>query len=34
MAAGIVLLLIGAFVLARTFVKDDEGKNLVDRILG
>jgi len=34
MATGLVLLLIGLFVLARTFVRDDEKKNLVDRILG
>lgn len=33
MATGIVLLLIGVWLLSRTFVRDDDGRNLVDRIL-
>lgn len=33
MAAGLVMALIGTFVLLRTIVKDASGKNLVDRLL-
>lgn len=33
MATGLLLFLAGAWVLLRTVVKNDEGENLVDRVL-
>lgn len=34
MATGLLLVLIGVFLVLRTVVKDGQGRNLVDRILG
>ena len=34
LAAGVLLALLGAFLVLRTVVKDDNGENLVDYILG
>jgi hypothetical protein len=33
MAAGLIMLLLGAFVLLRTVTKDSSGKNLTDHLL-
>ena len=34
MAKGIVLLILGAFLIARTVTQDATGRTLIDRILG
>jgi hypothetical protein len=34
MRTGLVLLLLGVFLIARTVTHDSTGRNLVDRILG
>lgn len=33
-ASGVILALLGAFLILRTVVKDDRDQNLVDRIMG
>jgi hypothetical protein len=34
MAAGILLVLLGAFLVARTLTRDATGRTLIDRLLG